>query len=94
MSRPRHGDPLPLGDAGASLFEGADGAGADRRRGRGGPRIQPRRRIEVDLAQRRERTVDLARLDELARETLGEHEGERAVERLRRLADLQALDVP
>ena len=94
MSRPRHGDPLPLGDAELPYSKGlmaraliAVGVAADRA-------YSLARRIEVDLAQRRERTVDLARLDELARETLGDHEGERAVERLRRLADLQALDVP
>ena len=94
MSRPRHGDPPPLGDAELPYSKGlmaraliAVGVAADRA-------YSLARRIEVDLAQRRERTVDLARLDELARETLGEHEGERAVERLRRLADLQALDVP
>jgi len=52
------------------------------------------RRIELDLAERHERTIDLPRLEELARETLGEDEGERAVKRLSRLADLQALDVP
>jgi 2-phosphoglycerate kinase len=52
------------------------------------------RRVEVDLAERGERTVDPERLRILAQETLGVEEGERAVGRLRRLADLQSLDVP
>jgi 2-phosphoglycerate kinase len=52
------------------------------------------RRVEVDLAERGERTVDPERLRILAHETLGVEDGERAVGRLRRLADLQSLDVP
>jgi len=94
MSHRRHGDPLPLGDAELPYSKGlmaraliAVGVTADRA-------YSLARRIEVDLAERRERTVDLARLEELARETLGDKEGDRAVKRLRRLADLQALDVP
>lgn len=94
MSHRRHGDPLPLGDAELPYSKGmmaraliAVGVSADRA-------YNLARRIEVDLAQRRERTIDLPRLEELARETLGDAEGERAVKRLSRLADLQALDVP
>src|SRR3954454_23670755 len=52
------------------------------------------RRIELDLAEAGEPSVSLERLEVLAREVLGEAEGARAVTRLRRLADLQALDVP
>ncbi|HEY7398517.1 MAG TPA: hypothetical protein VH538_09460 [Gaiellaceae bacterium] len=94
MSQRRHGDPLPLGDAELPYSKGvmaraliAVGVSADRA-------YNLARRIEVDLAERRERTVELPRLDELARETLGDAEGERAVKRLRRLSELQALDLP
>jgi 2-phosphoglycerate kinase len=94
MSQRRHGDPLPLGDAELPYSKGmmaraliAVGISADRA-------YNLARRIEVDLADRHERSIDLTRLEELARETLGENEGERAVQRLRRLADLQTLDVP
>jgi len=94
VSQRRHGDPLPLGDAELPYSKGmmaraliAVGVSADRA-------YNLARRIEVDLAQRRERSIDLGRLDELAREILGDRDGERAVERLRRLAELQALDVP
>jgi 2-phosphoglycerate kinase len=51
-------------------------------------------RIELDLAERGERSIDVERLLVLATEVLGDDEGERAVNRLRRLSDLQALDVP
>src|SRR5581483_7770507 len=94
MSQRRHGDPLPLGDAELPYSKGlmaraliAVGVSADRA-------YMLARQAEVELAERRERTLDVARLEELARELLGEKEGERAVRRLRRLADLQALDIP
>jgi 2-phosphoglycerate kinase len=51
------------------------------------------RAAELDLAERGEKSIDVDRLLVLAQEVL-DHEGERAVNRLRRLADLQTLDVP
>ena len=90
----RHGEPLPLGDADLPYSKGlmaraliATGVPADRA-------YQLARRVEVDLAERRESTVDLERLRGLAREDLGDEEGERAVTQLQRLAELQSLDVP
>jgi 2-phosphoglycerate kinase len=90
----RHGEPLPLGDADLPYSKGlmaraliATGVPADRA-------YQLARRVEVDLAERRESTVDLERLRRLARESLGDEEGERAVTQLQRLAELQSLDVP
>ncbi len=94
MSQRRHGEPLPLGDADLPYSKGlmaraliATGVPADRA-------YQLARRVEVDLAERRESTVDLERLRRLARESLGDEEGERAVTQLHRLAELQSLDVP
>jgi len=52
------------------------------------------RRVELDLAERGVHALELERLDLLAQEVLGDDVGKRAVDRLRRLADLQALDVP
>ena len=52
------------------------------------------RRIELDLAERGEPSLEVERLEPLAREILGDEAGERAVRRLRRLANLQSLDVP
>ena len=94
MSQRRHGEPLPLGNADLPYSKGvmaraliAVGVPADRA-------YSLARRVEVDLAERSERTVDTSRLRVLAQEILGEEEGERAVGRLQRLADLQTLDVP
>ena len=94
MSQRRRGEPLPLGNSGLPYSKGvmaraliAVGVPADRA-------YELARRVEVDLAERGERTVDPERLRVLAQETLGVEEGERAVGRLRRLADLQSLDVP
>jgi 2-phosphoglycerate kinase len=93
MPQRRQGEPLPLGNADLPYSKGvmaraliAVGVPADRAYGLA-------RRVEVDLAERRERTVDPERLRVLAQETLGEDEGERAVGRLRRRADHQTLDV-
>ena len=94
MPQRRHGEPLPLGNADLPYSKGvmaraliAVGVAADRAYGLA-------RRVEVDLAERGEPTVDTQRLRTLAQETLGEEEGDRAVGQLQRLADLQTLDVP
>jgi 2-phosphoglycerate kinase len=93
-SQRRHGEPLPLGDAEFPYSKGlmaraliAVGVPADRA-------YNLAQRIELDLAERGERSIDVERFLVLAREVLGDEEGERAVNRLRRLSDLQALDVP
>jgi len=52
------------------------------------------RRLALDLAERGEHAIEVERLLVLAQEVLGDDEAERAVGRLRRLADLQSLDVP
>jgi 2-phosphoglycerate kinase len=94
MTQKRHGEPLPLGGAEFPYSKGlmaraliAVGVPADRA-------YHLAQRIELDLAERGERSVDVERLLVLAHEVLGDEEGERAVNRLRRLSDLQALDVP
>ena len=94
MSQRRHGEPLPLGDDDFPYSKGlmaraliAAGVPADRA-------YQLARRLELDLAERGESSVDVERLEGMAQEILGEEEGERATNRLRRLADLQSLDIP
>ena len=94
MSQKRHGEPLPLGSADLPYSKGvmaraliAAAVPADRA-------YALAVRVELDLAERAERTVDLDRFRSIANKTLGEDEGERVVGRLRRLADLQGLDVP
>jgi 2-phosphoglycerate kinase len=93
-SQPRHGEPLPLGSAELPYSKGmmaraliAVGVAADRA-------YDLARRLELDLAERGERTVDVERLERIAREALGEAEGERAALRLKRLREFQALDAP
>jgi 2-phosphoglycerate kinase len=92
--QPRHGEPLPLGGGEFPYSKGmmaraliAAGVPADNA-------YQLARRIELDLAETGATSLDVERLEPLAREILGEDAGERAVGRLRRLADLQTLDVP
>ena len=94
MSQPRHSEPLPLGNDELPYSKGlmaraliATGVPADQA-------YLLARRIELDLAEAGEPAATLERLDVLAREVLGETQGERAVDRLRRLSDLQQLDVP
>jgi 2-phosphoglycerate kinase len=94
VTQRRHGEPLPLGDAEFPYSKGlmaraliAVGVPADRA-------YHLAQRIELDLAERGERSIDVERLLVLAHEVLGDEEGARAVNRLRRLSDLQALDVP
>ena len=94
MSQRRIGDPLPLGGDDLPYSKGmmaraliAVGVAADRA-------YELARRLELDLAERGERTVDVDRFDLVAREILGDEEGGRATQRLRRLAAFQALDLP
>jgi 2-phosphoglycerate kinase len=51
-------------------------------------------RVQDDLNERGERAIDLDRLEELARDVLGEAEGGQAVRRLRRYEELRRLDLP
>ncbi len=94
MSERRYGEPLPLGQDGLPYSKGlmaraliAAGVSAERA-------YQLARRIELDLAERDARIVELDRVRELAMEVLGEGEGDQAVRRLRRVQDLQGLDLP
>jgi len=90
----RHSEPLPLGGDELPYSKGmmaraliTVGVAADRA-------YDLAQRLELDLAERGERTVPFDRLEDVAREILGEAEGERATLRLRRLREFQALDLP
>ena len=94
MIQRRLSDPLPLGDDELPYSKGlmaraliAAGVSADRA-------YDLARALEIDLAERGSRSVELDRFDDLARAVLGEEEGERAATQLRRLRDLNSLDVP
>ncbi len=94
MNQPRHAEPLPLGSAEQPYSKGlmaralvAVGVPAMRA-------YDLARRIDGDLLERGEQTVDLERLEELSVDVLGEAEGADTVLRLRRYAALRELDLP
>ena len=95
MTEPRHADPLPLGGRGGLPYSKglmaralmAAGVRADRA-------YELALRVQDDLTERDELTVDIDRLEELAHEVLGENEGAQAVRRLRRHDSLRDLDLP
>jgi 2-phosphoglycerate kinase len=93
VTQHRH-NPFPLGDESLPYSKGLM-ARALIAVGVGGVRAyELARQVEIDLAKRDERTVELERLHELAVEILGPVEGHEAVERLRRYRDLDQLDMP
>jgi 2-phosphoglycerate kinase len=93
MTQHRH-NPFPLGDESLPYSKGLM-ARALIAVGVGGVRAyELARQVEIDLAKRDERVVELERLRELAIDTLGPVEGHEAVERLRRYRDLDQLDMP
>ena len=95
--QPHYRDPLPLGEPdGLPYSKGvmaralvAAGVGAS-----SSPTCS-RRRLELDLAERGARAVELERLEEIAAEVLGEADGARVVvARCAGMRALRALDVP
>jgi 2-phosphoglycerate kinase len=94
MPERRHTDPLPLGSDEQPYSKGLmaralmrAGVNADRS-------VELARTVERDLSQRGKHIVDMSRLRELACEVLGDAEGERAIEHLRRYHELTELDMP
>ena len=94
MPERRYTDPLPLGSDEQPYSKGLmtralirAGVNAERA-------VELARTVERDLSQRGKHIVDLPRLKELAVEVLGEAEGERAIEHLRRYHELTELDMP
>jgi 2-phosphoglycerate kinase len=95
MTEPRLADPLPLGGRDGLPYSRGLMARALMAVGVTAVRAyELAQRIQLDLAARGEETVDLDRLDELAREVLGENEGAQATRRLRRSDALRQLDLP
>ena len=93
MSERRRTDPLPLG--GDEPYSKGLMARALMRVGVTAVRAyELARRVERDLLDRKEDRVPIERVQELACEVLGDEEGEKAVERLRRYHELAELDVP
>jgi 2-phosphoglycerate kinase len=94
MSERRRTDPIPLGGGDEPYSKGLM-ARALMRVGVSAVRAyEVARRIEKDMLERKQDAVELDRLEELAGDVLGESEGEKAVRRLRRYAELAELDLP
>ncbi len=94
MSQPRRGEPLPLGDAELPYSKGMMARALIATGVPGDDAYLLARRVELDLAEAGEPSLGVDRFEVLAQEVLGESEGARAVSRLRRLSDLQQLDLP
>jgi len=94
MSQPRRGEPLPLGDAELPYSKGMMARALIAAGVPGDLAYQLARRVELDLAETGEPSMAVERFEVVAQEVLGADEGDRAVTRLRRLADLQQLDLP
>ena len=93
MSERRRTDPVPLG--GDEPYSKGLMARALMRVGVSAVRAyEIARRVEQDLFARKEDTVTMDRVQELAVDVLGEDEGEKAAGRLQRYRELEELDIP
>jgi 2-phosphoglycerate kinase len=94
MSERRRTDPIPLGGGDEPYSKGLM-ARALMRVGVSAVRAyEVARRIEQDLISRKQDSIELDRVEELAEDVLGENEGVAAVRRLRRYSELAELDLP
>ena len=94
MSQRRHGEPLPLGDDDLPYSKGMMARALIAAASRPTAPISSRRRLELDLAERGVSSVEVERFEGWPARSSASRRGRRATSRLRRLADLQALDVP
>lgn len=94
MSHPRHSEPLPLGTPDQPYSKGLMARALVAVGVPLGRAYELAKRIEVDLYERAEQSIEFERVEELALEVLGDVEGAEATRRLRRLRELQELDLP
>jgi 2-phosphoglycerate kinase len=94
MSHPRHSEPLPLGTPEHPYSKGLMARALVAVGVPLGRAYELAKRIDQDLVERAEQSVELERVEELAIEVLGEEEGSEALRRLRRFRELQELDLP
>src|SRR6266487_3057803 len=94
MSHARHSEPLPLGTPDHPYSKGLMARALVAVGVPLGRAYVLAKRIDQDLVERAEQSVELDRVEELALEVLGEEEGSEALRRLRRFRELQELDLP
>ncbi|MFL5965802.1 MAG: hypothetical protein ACJ747_04550 [Gaiellaceae bacterium] len=94
MTHPRHVEPLPLGSDEQPYSKGLMARALV---AVGVPPVRAyelARRIDNDLVSRGEQSLELARLEELAIEVLGDEQARGTMRRLRQFAALRELDLP
>src|SRR5438046_3047604 len=94
MSHPRHSEPLPLGTPEHPYSKGLMARALVAVGVPLGRAYELAKRIDQDLAERGEQSVELERVGDLAVEVLGERKGTDSVRRLRQMRELQELDLP
>jgi 2-phosphoglycerate kinase len=94
MPERRYTDPLPLGSDEQPYSKGLMARALIRAGVPAERAVELARRIEQDLSERAKHILDLERLRDLAVDVLGEEEGDRAINHLRRYQELNELDVP
>ena len=94
MSHPRHSEPLPLGTPDQPYSKGLMARALVAVGVPLGRAYELAKRIDQDLAERGEQSVELERVGDLAVEVLGERKGTDSVRRLRQMRELQELDLP
>jgi 2-phosphoglycerate kinase len=94
MSHPRHFEPLPLGTPEHPYSKGLMARALVAVGVPLGRAYELAKRIEQDLAERDEQSVELERVGELAVEVLGERKGTESTRRLHQMRELQELDLP
>jgi 2-phosphoglycerate kinase len=94
MSHPRHSEPLPLGTPEQPYSKGLMARALVAVGVPLGRAYELAKRIEGDLLERGEQSVELDRVGELAVEVMGEAEARQALRRLRRFRELHELDLP
>jgi 2-phosphoglycerate kinase len=94
MPERRYADPLPLGSDEQPYSKGLMARALIRAGVAVERAVELARRVEQDLSERGKHIADLERLRELAVDVLGDAEGDRAINHLRRYHELNELDVP
>jgi 2-phosphoglycerate kinase len=94
MSHPRHSEPLPLGTPDQPYSKGLMARALVAVGVPLGRAYELAKRIEGDLLERGEQSVELDRVGELAVEVMGEGDARQALRRLRRFRELHELDLP